>query len=70
MNYKEFNYARKIVLNDLEKNMKNIDMLANNGKFKNVDESLDKLMEIHNKISLAKRSLEFNGLLWEENYQK
>ena len=70
MNYKEFNYARKIVLTDLEKIMKKVDMLANNGKFKNVDESLDKLMEIHNKISLAKRLLEFNGLLWEENYQK
>ena len=70
MNNKEFNYARKIVLTDLEKIMKKVDMLANNGKFKNVDESLDKLMEIHNKISLAKRLLEFNGLLWEENYQK
>ena len=69
MNYKEFNYARKIVLNDLEKTMKKVDMLANGGKFKNVDNSLDVLMEIHSKISLAKRDLEYSDHLWEKNYE-
>ena len=68
LKYSEWTYRRKIVLTDLERVLKKINMLANSGNFENVENSQEILAAIYNNIEIQKRSLEFNDLLWNEAF--
>ena len=69
LNYKQFNYARKIILNDLEKVMKKINLLAINGKFKKREKTEEILANMLYQIDIQKRVLKYNDHLWENNYE-
>ena len=68
MNYPNWNKARQIVLIDLERVLKKIDLLALNGDFENKTASQEVLAKIYNEIEIQKRSLKFNDLLWEKAF--
>lgn len=69
INYNEFNKVRNSINTNLKEVLRQIDVLANQGDFKNTDSALDVLMEIYNKIELARRDLTNNPSLWENDYK-
>ena len=69
INYNEFNKVRNSINTNLKEVLREIDVLANQGNFKNTDSALDVLMMIHERIDLGKRALNNNYLLQEDGYK-
>ena len=69
INYNEFNKVRNSINTNLKEVLREIDVLANQGNFKNTDSALDVLMIIHERIDLGKRALNTNYLLQEDGYK-
>ena len=70
LNYEKWNQARNIILIDLERVLKKINLLALNGDFSNEEKSKEILAKIYNEIEAQKCILTYNDHLWRYDFKK